>query len=62
MTPAPVAGLNDGIDVGHPDMSLTVFFRLGGVPTPGPPPSMYQPQGRRQPPTTGSDVKLFPGR
>ena len=37
---------DDGIDEGHAYMSLTVLFRLWGGPPPGPPPSMYQPQGR----------------
>ena len=37
---------NDAIDEGHAYMSLTVLFRLWGGPPPGPPPAMYQPQGR----------------
>jgi hypothetical protein len=37
---------NDAIDEGHAYMSLTVLFRLWGAPPPGPPPAMYQPQGR----------------
>jgi hypothetical protein len=37
---------DDLIDEGHAYMSLSVLFRLWGGPPPGPPPSVYQPQGR----------------
>jgi hypothetical protein len=36
----------DTIDEGHVYLSLSVLFRLGGGPLPGPHPDMYQPQGR----------------
>jgi hypothetical protein len=36
----------DTIDEGHAYISLSVLFRLGGGPLPGPNPDMYQPQGR----------------